>query len=252
MTEERDKSHEKIWYVKKGSKVYGPLSAVRIRNLLMESKIELGDQVSQNKKDWFYMSQQPEVVPLQMRNPDAFSDSDATDDLDPGKKGSFWLPVIVIVLIIAGGILASILMNEGQPSVQADCTAPPAAGVNYNGCNMRGMSAENITLDGMSAASARLTGARLSGSSIKSANLGYANLDNAELSYVDFSDSVLKGASLRNADMSRVNLENADMRYADMTGAKIGGLLIGNTRLSGAIWTNGKVCKPKSIGKCYQ
>ena len=252
MSEERDKSHEKIWYVKKGPKVYGPFSAARVRNLLMESKLELGDQVSRNKKDWVYMSQQPEVVPLQMRNPDAFSDKDATDDLDPGKKGSFWLPVIVIVLIIAGGISASIFLNQGQTVNQADCTATPTAGVNWNGCNMLGITAENLSLDGLSAASAKLTGSKFSGSSIKSANLSYANFDNAELSYVDFSDSVLKGASMRNADMTYVVLNNVDMRYADMTGAKIGGLQINNARLSGAIWTNGKECKEGSIGKCYQ
>ncbi len=252
MSEDRDKSHEKIWYVKKGPKVYGPFSAVRVRNLLMESKIELGDQVSRNKKDWVYMSQQPEVVPLQMRNPDAFSDSDATDDLDPGKKGSFWLPVILIILIIGGGITASIFLNQGQTSSQSDCTATPAAGVNWNSCNMRGMTAENVNLDGMSATSARLTSASFNGSSMKSANLGYANLDNAQLSYVDFTDAVLKGASMRNADMTRVVLNNADLRYSDMSGARIGGLQITNARLTGAIWTNGKKCKEGSLGKCYQ
>jgi len=254
MNDEVDKIHDKIWYIKRsdGEKIFGPFAAARVRNYLMEGKIDLRDQVSKNKKDWRYLMQQPEVVPLQMRDPEKFADTEYTDDLDPGKKGSLWLPILLVVMIVGGGIAAAMFYKPENEIPQTDCSAEPAAGVNWNSCNKRELVAENINMDNLSATNVTLEAAKLSGSSLQGANLIYANLDKADLGYADLTSVNLKGASLRGADLSNAVLNEADLRYADLSEARLGGAQLNSARLEGAIWNNGKPCKPGSTGKCIQ
>jgi hypothetical protein len=254
MNEEIDKTHDKIWYIKRsdGEKIYGPFAAARVRNYLLEGKIDLRDQVSKNKKDWRYLMQQPEVVPMQMRDPEKFADTVYTDDLDPGKKGSLWLPILLVIIFVGGGIAAAMLFKPESEVVQTDCSAAPAANINWNSCNKRGLRAENVNLDGLSATNIKMEEAILSGSSLKAANLRYAKLDKSILDYVDFSEAVLKGASLRGADLSNAILKGSDLRYVDLSEARLGGVQIKAARLDGAIWNNGNTCKPGSTGKCIQ
>lgn len=254
MNDEIDKTHDKIWYIKRseGEKVYGPFAAARVRNYLMEGKIDLRDQVSKNKKDWRYLMQQPEVVPLQMRDPEKFADTEYSDDLDPGKKGSLWLPILLVVIIVGGGIGAATMFKPESKKQQTDCSAAPAAGINWNSCNKRGLVAENVNLDNLSATNVKMEEAKLSGSSFKGANLRYAKLDKSGLNYADLSSAILKGASLRGADLSNAILNKADLRYADLSETRLGGVQLKSARLDGAIWNNDKPCKPGSIGKCIQ
>jgi len=254
MNDEVDKIHDKIWYIKRsdGEKVFGPFAAARVRNYLMEGKIDLRDQVSKNKKDWRYLKQQPEVVPLQMRDPEKFADTEYSDDLDPGKKGSLWLPIVLVVIIVGGGIAAAMMYKPEAEIQQTDCSAAPAAGINWNSCNKRGLAAENANLDNLSATNVTLEEARLSGTSLKGANLLYARLDKASLDYADLTSAILKGASLRGADLSNAILNEADLRYADLSEARLGGVQLNSARLDGAIWNDGKPCKAGSTGKCIQ
>lgn len=254
MNDEVDKIHDKIWYIKRSDseKIFGPFAAARVRNYLMEGKIDLRDQVSKNKKDWRYLMQQPEVVPLQMRDPEKFADMEYSDDLDPGKKGSLWLPILLVVIIVGGGIGAAMLYKPENEIPQTDCSTAPAAGINWNSCNKRGLVAENANLDNLSATNVTLEEARLSGSSLVGANLKYARLDKADLDYVDLTSAILKGASLRGADLTNAVLNEADLRYADLSETRLGGVQLKSARLDGAIWNNGKPCKPGSTGKCIQ
>ena len=254
MNDEVDKSHDKIWYIKRGDgeKIYGPFAAARVRNYLMEGKIELRDQVSKNKKDWRYLMQQPEVVPLQMRDPEKFADTEYSDELDPGKKGSLWLPILLVLIIVGGGIAAAMLYKPDEQVATADCSLAPATNINWNSCNKRGLVAENLSLDNLSATNINMDEARLSGSSLKNANMRYAKMDKAILDYADLSGANLKGASLRGSDLSNAILNAADLRYADLSEARMGGVQLNGTRLDGAIWNNGKTCQPGSTGKCVQ
>jgi hypothetical protein len=254
MNDEVDKTHDKIWYIKRrdAEKVYGPFAAAKVRNYLLEGKIDLRDQVSKNKKDWRYLMQQPEVVPLQMRDPEKFAGTEYSDDLDPGKKGSLWLPILLVVIIVGGAIGAATMLKPVNEQQQTDCSAAPAAGINWNSCNKRGLVAENANLDNLSATNVLMDESRLGGSSFKGANLRYAKLDKADLGYADLSSAILKGASLRGADLSNAILDGADLRYADLSETRLGGVQLGSVRLDGAIWNNGKPCKPGSTGKCIQ
>lgn len=254
MNDEVDKTHDKIWFLKKGEKVFGPFAAAKVRNFLLEGKIDMRDQVSRDRKNWVFLKQQPEVVPLQMRDPEQFADTEYSDALDPGRKGSLWLPILLVIILIAAGIGTSVLLQQeqGGTAYQTDCTAAAEAGVNWNSCNKRGFVAENQNLDNMSANNGKLEESRFSGSSMKNANLKYAQLDKTDLSYTDLSGAVLKGASLRGADLGNAILNNADLRYSDLTDARLGGIQLDNARLEGVIWNNGQTCKPGSIGECIQ
>lgn len=247
-----DKIHEKIWYLKKGEKIFGPFAAAKVRHFLIEGKIDLRDGVSRDKKNWGFLLSQPEVVPLQMRDPEAFANADVTDELDPGKKGSLWMPIILAIVLIGGAISASMMFQGSENADLPDCTAEPAPGINWNSCNKRSMSAENSNLDGLSAINVVMSGVKMSGSSFKNAQLRYALFEEADLSYSDFTGASLKGANLHGADLTNVIFTGSDMRYADLSDTRLGGVQMINTRLDGAIWNNGKPCKPGSVGECVQ
>lgn len=75
----------------------------------------------------------------------------------------------------------------------------------------------------------------LSGANLGGANLKWAYLQNADLSGANLSGAILRDANLYNADLS-----NAFLGDADITG----------TILNNATWTDGRTCKPRSIGQC--
>jgi uncharacterized protein YjbI with pentapeptide repeats len=65
----------------------------------------------------------------------------------------------------------------------------------------------------------------------------------------------LVGANLVGADLSRANLVGADLRGADLSHAYLMGANLQNSRqdganFSGAVWTDGRVCREGSIGDC--
>ena len=248
----QDKIHDKIWYVKKGKKVFGPFAAAKIRNLLMDGKIDLRDEVSRDKQNWTFLLSQPEVVPLQMRDPDAMRNTDITDELDPGRKGSLWLPIVIVSVLVIGGIMLAMMAQENESAKLPDCAAGPAPGIIWNSCNKRSMKAENVNLDGLEATNVILNGAKLSGSTFKNANMRYAQLESADLSYCDFSAASLKGANLHRSDLTNVVFDGADLRYADFSDAQLGGVSLQQAQLSGAVWIDGNACKPGSVGKCIQ
>ncbi len=95
---------------------------------------------------------------------------------------------------------------------------------------------ENCNLSGVELISRDLENAQLSGADLSDAKLTSANLDNADLSGTD-----LRSATLINASFIAANLRDAtNVDSANFTGAD----------LSGATWTDGRQCKPNSIGQC--
>lgn len=252
MTDQSDRIHDKIWYVRKGEKIFGPFAASKVRNFLLEGRIDLRDEVSLDKKNWSFLLSQPEVVPLQMRDPDAVLDTELSDDLDPGKKGSLWLPILLVSLLVIGGIVISMQARQSETVNLPDCAAGPAPGIIWNSCNKRSLKAEDANLEGLQATNVMMNNARLSGTSFKQANLRYAQLEGADLAYCDFTGASLKGSNLHGADLSNAILDEADLRYADFTDSRIGGISLKNAQLSGAVWFNGNPCKTGSVGKCIQ
>lgn len=210
------------------------------------------DEVSRDRKNWTHLLSQPEVVPLQMRDPDALAGAEVSDDLDPGRKGSLWLPILLVILLVGGGIFASLMISESEDANLPDCTASPAPGINWNSCNKRGLRAENANLDGITATNVVLSKAVLTGGSFKQSVLRYAQFEDADLAYADFTEASLKGANLHNTDLTNAILIGADLRYADLGEARLGGAQLENARFDGAIWVDGRPCQAGSVGECVQ
>ena len=95
------------------------------------------------------------------------------------------------------------------------------------------------------------------GCNLRRANLSGNNLSGANLSHTDLSGANLKGVNLSNADLSNAKLTDAvlsgaDLTGANLTGAKLAGAYTTKTDFSGAKWVDGKMCQPKSVGRCIQ
>lgn len=81
--------------------------------------------------------------------------------------------------------------------------------------------------------------------SCQNCDLTRANLAGASLRWAYMNNTDLSGANLSGADLSSANLYNANL-----TGAFLGDANLTGAILSNATWTDGRLCRPKSIGRC--
>lgn len=100
------------------------------------------------------------------------------------------------------------------------CGDPPAARVDWHGCEK--------------------PKANLTNTSLPEANLRSANLREASLLFAN-----LEGANLQNA-----NLELADLRFSNLKGANLQGVNLLDADLDGATWIDGQKCAAGSVGTC--
>ncbi|MCG8429168.1 MAG: pentapeptide repeat-containing protein [Chromatiales bacterium] len=156
----------------------------------------------------------------------------------------------VLVAIVAVAVGYGMFLGKPNAADDPDCQAVAAAGVNWRNCRLDQLVAESAMLQGALLNNAILRRARLSGTQLMGADIQYADLSGADLSYTDLTGSLLKGATLRHIDLTNANLTNVDLSFSDLTGASIGGAVFTNTRLDNAIWLNGSVCRPGSVGHC--
>lgn len=144
----------------------------------------------------------------------------------------------------------------------ADCTDPPAPGVNWQGCNFNGLTLTELDLEGARLREASFLRADISDSNLRDIE-GYKlrmvsttaqNVDfsGASLPRADFTKADLTGAKLSNTDLRNARLNQAILRDADLTGAKLGSADLSDADLSGATWVNGEhTCRDGSIGRCF-
>jgi len=249
--DEVNQAQDRIWYIRKNGKVYGPMAASRVRNHVIEGKVELSDEASKNKKLWKTLRSLPELIPLQMRNPEVLDEVESLKDKVSG-TGSFWLTTVIVLLVVGGVIAAAMFYQPAEDNTAPDCEAAPKPSINWNNCNKRNLLAENVKLDSLKASNAVFKNARFSGASMLNATLNYAHLEEADLTYTNLSGASLKGANLQDADLGNAILNNADLRYADLSGAQLGGVSLQGAKLTGAVWFNGKTCQKGSVGKCVE
>ncbi|HEB95867.1 MAG TPA: pentapeptide repeat-containing protein [Sedimenticola thiotaurini] len=159
-----------------------------------------------------------------------------------------------LALIVLFGIAIGYGFYLGRPSMveEPDCTAKPAPGVNWRNCRLDGLVAESSDLQRARIGNAMLRGARLSGSRFNGADLQYADLGNADLSYAEFRDARMKGVGLSGSDLTSADLTGADLSYANLQGARLGGTILDGARLDNAIWSDGRTCRPGSVGVCLE
>lgn len=92
-----------------------------------------------------------------------------------------------------------------------------------------------------------LSGKNLSGLQLVGVNLGRCNLKGADLSHANLERADLEESNLERADLSGANLRMATLRLSGMTGANLERAI-----LDGAVWKDGRVCAPGSVGHCRE
>lgn len=158
---------------------------------------------------------------------------------------------LVLALSLAALFITLILTGRPpEPAADADCTAPPAPGVNWSNCRLEGIELTGVDLGAANLSNADLSGADLAGSNLAGADLSFAALSIADLRNVDLRRAVLKGAGLRNANLSGADLRQADLSYANLRGAVLDGAQLQDAILVNAIWVDNTVCGAGSIGEC--
>lgn len=170
-------------------------------------------------------------------------------------RKSNWRSLSVVVLFLIGLVVAGFYARKsGSPSIvvqtQVQCSAIPAPGVNWSNCKLEGLLADGANLASGQLDNADLHGASLNAAILTDANLSYAMLSNADLRFSQLVNARLVGTSLRNANLGNANLSGADLSYANLQNAILAGAQLDNARLGKAIWVDGSVCAPGSVGEC--
>ncbi|MFN2310236.1 MAG: pentapeptide repeat-containing protein [Gammaproteobacteria bacterium] len=155
---------------------------------------------------------------------------------------------VLLGLLVLLGLFT--LFTPDSPLSRADCAAPPAPRVNWNNCRLPGLVAEQADLHGARARNMDLTGARLVGANLSGADLAYTLLPLADLRRADLGGALLVGASLRGADLRGARLAAADLSYADLRDSRLDGVDLSAAQLGNALWIDGQMCVPGSVGQC--
>ncbi|UJR83917.1 Hypothetical protein I5071_59880 [Sandaracinus amylolyticus] len=105
---------------------------------------------------------------------------------------------------------------------------------------------------------ANLRGARLAGATLERCSLRGADLRGADLTGAQLSGADLSGADLRGATLDRAVLLGAILRGVNLEGASVSRAEWsyrgerGHAHLTGATWTDGRVCEAGSEGRCIR
>ena len=249
MSEESDRSHDRIWYVRQGGRESGPYPSGQLRRLLDDAIVQPEDEVSEDRQAWRRAREVPEVLPLRFRRPEGAVD--AVRESEKRRDTRTALRSLATIGLLVAVALTTAWFYQGRTTVPAaDCAAPPGPGVNLARCPLDGLVAPGLDLTGAVLSNASLAGARLERVVLERADLRFANLAAAQLGYARAADAQLKGANLRAADLAYADLHTADLSYADLTGAVLGGAVLDGARFEHALWVDGTRCAPGSVGAC--
>ena len=239
MSATESKSGGPEWFVRRGHAVRGPFSSLRVRQFVLEGKLELEDEVSADRRAWQRIGSVAEVVPLQMR--------EHAEPLDtPGRPAGgagAWRAIVIAVLVITVFVGVIYLAGGSDTDGTIDCAAPPAPGIVLEGCGLTAIDLRSASLRGARMANTVLADGLLSEADLAESDLRYADLTAADLSYARLDHAVLKGANLRLADLTNADLRGADLSFADLSRARIGGARFDGARLEGTIWVDGRRCQ---------
>lgn len=277
------------WYVRRGKEVKGPFPAGLISRYILLGRIHETDEVSHDRQEWLRVSRVPDLIPEVVRkaraNPDdeeskqhleaARRWADERRDLQGPSSGAerrhatgadyvhpqheeFFAPreqvvrrdYLVLALILVALIAIPFLLPSNPKPEEPQCDAAPAPGVNWSNCRMEARQYPNADLAAAKLRNANLTAAVLRASNLQQADLAYTNLTLANLRGANLQQASLKGATLKRADLANANLRGADLSYADMSEAIMEGTLLDGAKLDHAIWAEGVVCMPGSLGEC--
>lgn len=159
-------------------------------------------------------------------------------------------------LQLTDGLIFKVFMDNSQ-----------IAGADLSGANLDRADLTGALLTGAGYAPADLSGTYLNRATINGINLDGAALPGAQLNQVQayqasFIGADFKGAQLTHANLAQANFERADftganLSDADLRGSYLRGALIegvgatfARALLTGATWTDGRICGAESVGTC--
>lgn len=249
MSDDADRSHDRIWHVRRGGRTQGPFPSGQLRRLMDEGVLTPDDEVSEDRHAWRRAATVPEVLPLRFRRetPDTAAGLAAERRRDTQRA----LRALGVIAAVLGLALAGAWLNETDEAAPGvDCSAPPAPRVNLAGCALDGLDATGADLASAMLNNASLAASKLDRARLEGTDLRYANLAGAKLGYVRASGANLKGANLRAADLAYADLRGTDLGHADLTGANLGGADLAGARLGNALWIDGRRCPAVAVGHC--
>ena len=177
---------------------------------------------------------------------------------------------LAVTGVFIGVFLLAILITPESESYSFHCLKTAVPGVNWSNCTKQAMDLRGLDLRRSQIVNAFLDKSELSNSDFSHSRLDYTNFsqttmlrarfDNAQLKGAVFRGAHLKDTSMKSVKMSfvilqeavlnNVNLENADLESADLTGATLQDVNLQGVNLTNAIWVDGTLCGPGSIGEC--
>ena len=287
------KHHSHTWYTRQGEQISGPFSTAVVRNKLLQGRLTVDDEVSEDQHTWHLITLFPELLPEpahieaqrtkfsqderggfdrrqtgedesdspQRRRADRRAqESDAVikqrqlrtllmQRYRHRREKMFW-PLLITFLLLFCMALLAIVHPTLLPNPKPNCAAPAGPNVNWDNCLKSEIDLHGQDLNRVQMRNSQFSGANLSNASLVDADMAYANLSFADLSYSNLQHAILMGANLKQADLSNTNLSGANLSYADLTSAKLQGADLSGAKLDRAIWVNGLICAPGSVGKC--
>jgi len=251
VSEESDRSHDRIWYVRQNGRVSGPFPSGQLRRLLDDGVVSPDDEVSEDRHGWRRARDVAEVSPLRFRKPGELAGATARAASERRRDTHKALRSLAVLAVVVAAAITAAWLYEGKSAAPvADCSVAPGPGVNLSRCALDGLAAIGLDLTGAVLNNASLAGARLDRAVLDRADLRFANLAAVQLPYARARGTLLKGANLRAADLANADLSGADLGYADLTGAVLGGAILDGARLDNAIWMDGRRCAAGSLGGC--
>jgi hypothetical protein len=154
------------------------------------------------------------------------------------------------VLLFLGALVVVYRPATEISSAGLECAQQARPGVNWSNCSFDGRGLARADLTGAHMNNMRLSRADLSAARLDEADLSYSEMAVARLRDASLNGAVLIGTSLRGADLAGAQLAGADLSYADLLGADLTGTNLRAAILDNAIWTDGRVCAPGSVGRC--
>lgn len=161
----------------------------------------------------------------------------------------FW-PLVATFSVLSIITVLALTFPKKLPLPLADCLAPAAPEVNWSNCLKPRLDLQNQDLTNSQLRNSQLIGSNFMNTTLIGSDLAYADLRFTNLNYSQLQNTILLGSNLKNADLSYTDLTDADLSYTDLTNANLGGSKLDGARFGNAIWIDGQLCAPQSIGQC--
>ena len=261
-----DDAQPQQWYTRRNGEVAGPFPAPWVERQVRKGQLGPTDEVSLDGGEWAAVGgvrpfstaaiealkagRRPLSEAEETRRAEARRSLREAERHASRNVLGVVLAVAVLGSIIGGFGYALYTRSDTPPPRQADCNARPAPGVVWESCSLTGLMADDRAMEGLFARNVDLQGASLRRARLDEGDLSYANLSGADLGFASLARSRLVGATLTGASFAFGDLSGADLRYANLRGARLEQTALAGARLDKAIWPDGTLCAPGSLGTC--